>query len=94
MSNMVFQSSRISTSKSLIHGVRFQFLTAASMKMAVFWVVALCNLVEFYRRFRDAYSLHHQGDRPDYGGNIPEDSQLPTRRLENLKSHLNLINSG
>jgi hypothetical protein len=29
--------------------VRFQVLTAASMKMTVFWVVAPCSLVEFYR---------------------------------------------
>jgi hypothetical protein len=26
----------------------FQVLRAASMKMAVFWVVALCNVTEFY----------------------------------------------
>jgi hypothetical protein len=26
--------------------VRYQFITAASMKMAVFWVVAPCSLVE------------------------------------------------
>jgi hypothetical protein len=32
--------------------VRFQVLTAASMKMAVFWVVAPCSLVEVYRRYR------------------------------------------
>jgi hypothetical protein len=32
--------------------VRFRVLTAASMKMAVFWVVALCSLVEVYKRFR------------------------------------------
>jgi hypothetical protein len=25
--------------------------------MAVFWVVALCSLVEVYRRFRDAMSI-------------------------------------
>jgi hypothetical protein len=25
---------------------------AASMKMAVFWVVVLCSLVEVYQRFR------------------------------------------
>jgi hypothetical protein len=41
--------------------VRFQVLTAASMKLTVFWDVALCSLVEVYRRFRGAYSLHHQG---------------------------------
>jgi hypothetical protein len=31
------------------------------MKIAVFWVVAPCNLVEVYRRFRGACCLHHQG---------------------------------
>jgi hypothetical protein len=33
-----------------------------SMKMAVFWVVAPCSLVEVYRRFRGASCLHHQGN--------------------------------
>jgi hypothetical protein len=42
--------------------LRFQVLTAASMKMAVFWVAAPCILVEVYRRFRGACCLHHQGD--------------------------------
>jgi hypothetical protein len=32
------------------------------MKMAVFWDVAPCSLVEVYRR--GAHCLHHQGDRP------------------------------
>jgi hypothetical protein len=36
------------------HCVRFEILTTASMKMAVFWVVALYSLVEVYRRFRGA----------------------------------------
>jgi hypothetical protein len=27
------------------------------MKMAVFWVVASCNLIEVYRRFTDAFLL-------------------------------------
>jgi hypothetical protein len=31
-------------------------------KMAVFWVVAPCSLVEVYRRFRRACCRHHQGD--------------------------------
>jgi hypothetical protein len=31
--------------------------------MAIFWVVALCSLVEVYRRFRGAFCLHHQGDK-------------------------------
>jgi hypothetical protein len=30
--------------------------------MDVFWVVAPCNLVEFYQRFRGPCCLHHQGD--------------------------------
>jgi hypothetical protein len=32
------------------------------MKMAVFWVVAPCSLVEVYQRFRRLCCLHHQGD--------------------------------
>jgi hypothetical protein len=28
--------------------VRFQVITVVSMKMAVFWVVVLCSLVEVY----------------------------------------------
>jgi hypothetical protein len=45
------------------HGVeRFVVLSAASMKMAVFWVVAPCILIEVYRRFRGACCLHHQGE--------------------------------
>jgi hypothetical protein len=36
------------------------------LKMAVFWDVAPCSLVEVYRRFRGASCLHR--DRPDDGG--------------------------
>jgi hypothetical protein len=43
--------------------MRFEVLTAASFKMAVFWVVAPCSLV-VHRRFGDACCLHHQGDEP------------------------------
>jgi hypothetical protein len=44
----------LSSSFTLSYPVRFGFevLTVASMKMAVFWIVAPCNLVEVYRRFR------------------------------------------
>jgi hypothetical protein len=42
--------------------VRFQVLTAMSMKMAVFWDVAPCSLVDIVRRFRGTYCLHHQGE--------------------------------
>jgi hypothetical protein len=51
---------------------RFQVLTAASMKMAVFRVVAPYSLVEVYSRFRGAYCHHHQGDNlPDYMAQQP-----------------------
>jgi hypothetical protein len=43
-------------------GVGFEVLTAVSMKIAVFWVVAPCSLVEVYQLFRDPCYLHHQGD--------------------------------
>jgi hypothetical protein len=36
--------------------------TSEQKKMAVFWVVALCSLVEVYQRFRGPCCLHHQGD--------------------------------
>jgi hypothetical protein len=41
--------------------VRFQVLTAASMKIRAFWDVAPCSL-RVDRRFRGAYCLCHQGD--------------------------------
>jgi hypothetical protein len=40
-----------------------------TMRMAVFWVVAPCSLVEVYQRFRGPCCLHHQGRcklLPDY----------------------------
>jgi hypothetical protein len=40
--------------------MRFKVLTAACMKMAVFWDVAPCGLVEVYRRFRGACCPHHR----------------------------------
>jgi hypothetical protein len=46
----------------IITSVRFEDLTALSMKIAVFWVVAPCSLVEVYQRFRRTCCLHHQGD--------------------------------
>jgi hypothetical protein len=70
--------------------VRSEVLTEASMKLTVFWDVALCTLVEVFRRFRGAYCLHQQGLDdgcskhlwnvgnllPDYTANIPEYSYL------------------
>jgi hypothetical protein len=42
--------------------LRFQVLTAASMKFRVFWDVAPCSHVEVDRRFRGAYCLHYHPD--------------------------------
>jgi hypothetical protein len=39
--------------------VRFQVLTVVSMKMAVFWVVALCSLVDVYIHFRGDEGSKH-----------------------------------
>jgi hypothetical protein len=64
--------------------------------MVDFWDVAPCSLVEIYRRFRGAFSLHYQDDDlPETSvnfydttlRNIPGDSHLHTRRRENLKSY-------
>jgi hypothetical protein len=41
--------------------VKFQVLTAVSMKMVIFWVIAPCSLEEVHRRFRGVCHLHHQG---------------------------------
>jgi hypothetical protein len=41
--------------------MRFQVVTAASMKIRAFWDIALCTLVGADRRFREVYCLH----RPD-----------------------------
>jgi hypothetical protein len=39
---------------------------AVSTKMAVFWVVTLCRLIQVYQLFRGPYCLHHQGEGDDY----------------------------
>jgi hypothetical protein len=41
--------------------LRFQVLTAVSMKITAFWDIAPCSLGAD-QRIRDAYCLHHQGD--------------------------------
>jgi hypothetical protein len=48
-----------------------------SLKMTVFWYVALCSLVEIDRRFRGTYCLHHQG--PDDGTPLKRRSRPLTR---------------
>jgi hypothetical protein len=60
------------------------------VKMAVFWVLAPCNLKEVYRRFRGVCCLHHQGDESHETTrhDNPEVSHLHTHHCENLKSYL------
>jgi hypothetical protein len=67
--------------------------------VTVFWDVAPCNLVEVYRRFRDAYCSRHQAVieaavtsemsvsfcKTEWR-NIPEGIPLRTWHFENLKA--------
>jgi hypothetical protein len=48
--------------------VGFEVLTAVSKKMAVFWVVASCSLVEVYQCFRGPCCLNVITHHPDDGG--------------------------
>jgi hypothetical protein len=67
------------------------------LKMAVFWVVAPCSLVEIYRRFRDACCLYNQGDQASIIALITEGASTSetsanfyqtTRRNNPKDSHL------
>jgi hypothetical protein len=83
----IFHTQTITEKKEHCHSVqnqaRFQVLTAASMKMAVFWDVAPCSLVEVYRRFRGACCLHHQGDEWNVCKILPDyTAQHPRRHLQ------------
>jgi hypothetical protein len=74
--------------------VRFQVLTAATMKVTVFWDIAPCSLVQIDRRFKgvslmmelvslsETSANFHETTRR----NIPEYCQLHIRRRENLIS--------
>jgi hypothetical protein len=65
------------------------------MKMAVFWVVEPCSLVEVYRRYRGAIALIMEAaSTSETSLNFyqttrrynPKDSHLHIRRCENLRS--------
>jgi hypothetical protein len=77
-----------------------------STKMAAFWVVALCSLVEVNQHFRDPCCLHHQGALMMEAARTsetlvnfyqttwhynPEDSHLHTHRCEILKSYMETV---
>jgi hypothetical protein len=66
------------------------------LKMAVFWIVVPCSIVEVYRRLRRLIALMMEAASTSETSvnfcrtiwrNNPEDSHLHTRRHENLKSH-------
>jgi hypothetical protein len=57
--NWLVSNIRNSMLKTVFTQVRFQILTAASIRMTAFWETAPYNLVEVDRRFRGAYCLHH-----------------------------------
>jgi hypothetical protein len=79
--------------------MRFQALTAASIKMAVFWDLHRVVWLEVYRRFRSACCFHHQGWRvvcsfetlvSTYKSTRlynPEDKHRYLYSCENLKSY-------
>jgi hypothetical protein len=62
---------RVHTVKLFIMQVRFQVLTAASMKFRfVFWDVMPCKII-VYRRFRCTFCLHHQGNEWWWRQHVP-----------------------
>jgi hypothetical protein len=61
---------------------------AVSMKMAVFWVVALCRLLRVCQHFRGLYCLHHQGDDCQTTQRYnPEDRHLQVLGVLYIKLH-------
>jgi hypothetical protein len=89
--------SSVIKNKQINNYVRFQVLTAASVKIRVFWDVAPCSHIEVDRRFRALMmeavrtyetSVNFNVTTRQY---IPEDnSEHHTPRRENLKSHINI----
>jgi hypothetical protein len=67
-----------------------------------FWIAAPSNLVEVYRRFRDAVTIIRTKSTSETSINLhetsrlnnPEDSHLHTRCREDLKSHNVMIDTG
>jgi hypothetical protein len=51
-----------------------------TLKMAVFWAVTPCSLVEVYRRFRGACYLHHQGDESGADDSLADGEDVPKIR--------------
>jgi hypothetical protein len=71
--------------------VGFEVLTAVSTKMAVFWVVAPCSLVEVYQRFRGPCCPHHKGDRLGNNTEIKVGNKGNLYMLENTNQSVDEI---
>jgi hypothetical protein len=76
---------------------KFQFLTVASTKMVVSWVIGLCCLVEVNSHFEGTYYLHHQENNGGSKGHwwrqqAPLTAQKTTIwHRRNLSFHINVI---
>jgi hypothetical protein len=71
--------------------VRCQVLMASSIKMAIFWGVAPCNLLDTDRHFRGAYCLHHQGDCTLTMGQVSTSELSITTTLQGTTSQKTVI---
>jgi hypothetical protein len=92
---------------SILKGACLKF-EVEHIKMAVFWVVEQCGLVEVYRRFKGALIIREMSkieaaSTSETSVNVyetalrnnPEESHLHTHSLENLKYHfVNLYGGG
>jgi hypothetical protein len=75
------------THRQTVWYLRFQVLTAASMKFRVFWDVLPCSEVDVDRCFRGKYCLHHLGDEAVCTSETSVNIYLTTRQYipENSK---------
>jgi hypothetical protein len=79
-----------SVCRSLL-GVRFRFLTEASMTMKAFRDITSCSLVEVDISFNGTYCAHHQGDEKSFNyettwRSIPEGCQPRYRKCSAMDS--------
>jgi hypothetical protein len=79
--------------------MRFQVITAVSMKFRVFWDVAPRSHVQVYQRFRNAYYLHLQDNlmmeavcTSEMSVHKRDYMALHPRRIETLKFLIRIIN--
>jgi hypothetical protein len=73
------------------YSVRFQVLTATSMKLRfVFWDILQCKII-VDRRFRGTCSLHHQGDECSQNTNLNAYSIIVVAKI-NTRRRCGVIN--